>query len=120
MSSSFVSEPLVPLEASFDTRGMARGEPGLPQKFRWRKKEFVVAAVLEQWKDHGDCRNGSGERYVRKHGYRVRTTDGTVMNLYFQRSTGRGKLPTKRWWIHSMEPAPAHLAPFRPEPDEAA
>jgi hypothetical protein len=104
MPGSFVSEPIVPVEASFDPAGMARGEPGLPQKFRWRKKEFVVAEVLERWKEHGDCRHGSGERYVRKHGYRVRTTDGTVMKLYFQRSQGRGKLPTKsRWWIQSVE-----------------
>src|SRR5476651_1911931 len=103
MAASFISEPIVPVEASFDTGGMARGEPGLPQKFRWRKKEFIVEEVLERWKEHGDCRHGSGERYVRKHGYRVRTTDGTVMKLYFQRSAGLGKLPIKsRWWIHSV------------------
>ena len=101
---SFVSEPITPVDGSFDPAAMARGEPGLPCQFRWRKKEFIVAEVLERWKEHGDCRNGSGERYVRKHGYRVRTTDGTVMNLYFQRSQGRGKLPAKsRWWIQSIE-----------------
>jgi len=104
MPSSFISEPILPVEASFDTSGMARGEPGLPRKFRWRQKEFMVEEVLEQWKEHGDCRHGSGERYVRKHGYRVRTTDGAVMKLYFQRSAGRGKLPiTSRWRIQSIE-----------------
>ena len=104
MPSSFISEPILPIEASFDTSGMARGEPGLPQKFRWLKKEYIVAEVLEKWKDHGDCKHGSGERYLRKHLYRVRTTEGTVMNLYFQRSQGRGKLPAKsRWWIQSIE-----------------
>jgi phosphoribosylglycinamide formyltransferase-1 len=103
MAKSFVSEPIVPLEASFDTSGMARGEPGLPHKFRWRGKEFEVAEVLAQGRDHGDCRNGSGERYVRKHNYRARTTDGTIMNLYFQRSVGRGRLPAARWWIQSLE-----------------
>ena len=120
MPTSFVSEPIVPLEASFDTRGMARGEPGLPQKFRWRKKEFVVATVLEQSKGHGDCRHGSGERYVRKHSFRIRTTDGTVMNLYFQRSTGRGKLPANRWWIHSIESLPENVIPFRAGTSDAA
>jgi hypothetical protein len=104
MPCSFVSEAIVPVDASFDTGGMAQGEPGLPQRFRWRKNEYAVAEVLERWKEHGDCRHGSGERYVRKHGYRVRTTNGTAMNLYFQRSAGRGKLPAKsRWWIHSIE-----------------
>jgi len=110
MPGSFISEPIVPVEASFDTGGMARGEPGLPQKFRWRKKEFVVAEVLERWKEHGDCRHGSGERYVRRHGYRVRTADGTVMKLYFQRSQGRGKLRARsRWWIQSIEDCAANV-----------
>jgi len=105
MPSSFVSEPILPVKASFDPAGMACGEPGLPHKFRWRKKEFVVAEVLEQWKEHGDCTHGSGERYVRKHGYRVRTTDGTVLRLYFQRSFGRAHPTRQRWWIQSIENA---------------
>jgi len=101
---TFVSEPITVIDASFDPAGMAIGEPGLPQKFRWRKKEFAVAAVLDKWKEQGDCAHGSGERYVRKHGYRIRTTDGNVFRLYFQRSFGRGRFTTKnRWWIHSME-----------------
>jgi hypothetical protein len=110
MALSFISEPIVPLEASFDTGGMARGEPGLPNHFRWGKNEFTVAEVLETWKEHGNCRNGSGERYVRKHGYRIRTTDGTLMKIYFQRSVGRGKLGAKRWWIHSLEETSAVLS----------
>jgi hypothetical protein len=104
MASTFVSEPLVPLDASFDTGLMAQGEPGLPHQFRWRKKEWQVAQILESWKEHGDCAHGSGERYVRKHVYRVRTTEGPVLRLYFQRSFGRGKFRTaSRWWVHSIE-----------------
>jgi len=104
MPASFISEPILPVEAAFDANAMARGEPGLPQKFSWRRREFIVAEVLERWKEHGDCQHGSGERYVRKHGYRVRTADGITMSLYFQRSQGRGKLPAKsRWWIQSIE-----------------
>jgi hypothetical protein len=104
MPRSFISEPIFPVAASFDTRGMAQGEPGLPQKFHWRNNEYFVAEVLERWKDHGDCRHGSGEHYLRKHGYRIRATDGTIMSLYFQRSVGRGKFPARsRWWIQSIE-----------------
>ena len=106
MPASFVSEPITPREGSFDTAGMARGEPGLPRQFRWRKKEYVVAEVLEQGREHGDCSNGSGERYVRRHTYRVRTADGTLFRLYFQRSFGRGKFQARRrWWVQSMEAA---------------
>ena len=76
------------------------------------KKEYVVADVLETWKEHGDCRHGSGERYVRKHGYRVLTAGGAVLRLYFQRSQGRGKLPSKsRWWVHSIEGCAGDVPP---------
>jgi len=104
MPNSFVSEPIIPVAGTFDMAGMSRGEPGLPGKFRWRGREFAVAQELERWREHGDCRNGSGERYVRKHGYRVRTEDGSILRVYFQRSVGRGKLsPKARWWLHSIE-----------------
>jgi hypothetical protein len=107
MPVSFVSEPITPLEGSFDPAMMARGKPGLPHKFRWRKEEWEVVELLGSWKEHGDCAHGSGERYVRKHGYRVRTTDGTIFQIYFQRSFGRGKFRmNSRWWIYSMERKP--------------
>jgi hypothetical protein len=111
VATSFISEPIVPVGVSFDTGGMAMGEPGLPHVFRWRREEFVVAEVLEKWKEHGDCRHGSGERYVRKFGYSIRTTRGLKMKLYFQRSVGRGKLPVRsRWWIQSVESCAGNIA----------
>ncbi len=104
MPVTFVSEPIRPLDQSFDTRGMARGEPGLPVRFRWRKRDYEIMEILDQWKDHGDCTHGSGERYVRKHGYRVRTTDGTIFRLFFKRTFGRGQFRiANRWWVQSIE-----------------
>ena len=103
MPGTFISEPLTP-EASFDTLAMARGEPGLPAKFRWRGRELVVAEVLEAWKEHGDCNHGSGECYLRKHCYRIRTADGMVLRIHFQRSFGKSRA-TARWWLHSIEEA---------------
>lgn len=102
MAISFVSEVLSPLGAGFDTAAMARGEPGLPEKFRWRDRELVVAEVLETWRDYGNCTHGSGERYLRKHGFRVRTEDGLVLRLTFQRSFGRARVGA-RWWLQSIE-----------------
>lgn len=103
-SSTFVSEPLTPLNASFDTHHMAQGEPGMPHQFRWRKQEWEVAEVLETWREHGDCTHGSGERYVRKHGYRIRTTTGLVLKIYFQRKYGKTqRKEVSRWWVFSIE-----------------
>jgi len=105
MSVTFISEPITP-DVSFDPLAMSRGEPGLPAKFRWRGRDWIVAEVLETSKGYGDCKHGSGERYVRRHSFRLRTTDRHVLNVYFQRSFGRAR-KTARWWLQSIEePAP--------------
>jgi phosphoribosylglycinamide formyltransferase-1 len=102
MPEIFLSEPMTPVGESFDASRMAMGEPGLPQKFRWRKKQWEVAEVLEQWKEHGDCTHGSGERYLRRHVYRIRTSEGPILKIYFQRSGGkRGR--RARWFVLGME-----------------
>jgi hypothetical protein len=107
MPATFISEPITP-DASFDPLAMARGEPGLPERFRWRGREWIVAEVLETSKEYGDCKHGSGERYVRRHCFRLRTTNGHVLRIYFQRSFGRARA-SARWWLQSLE-----------EPDAAA
>lgn len=92
-----------PARGSFDPMRMSRGEPGVPESFRWRGKEIKIVEVLETWKEFGDCRHGSGERYVRKHGFRLKTSDGAILNVYFQRSFGRGRMTKDRWWLRSIE-----------------
>ncbi len=95
---TFVSEPIVPLGGEFATARMAAGEPGVPRFFRWRKQEWEVAQILEGGREFGDCAHGSGERYVRRHVYRVRLTGGEVFVLAFQRSFGRGRFTRKNRW----------------------
>jgi phosphoribosylglycinamide formyltransferase-1 len=113
MPATFISEPLTP-DASFDPLAMSRGEPGLPAKFRWRKRELVVAEVLEVSRAYGDCKHGSGERYLRKHRFRVRTTEGAVLEIYFQRTLGKARAGA-RWWLQSIEEAgPAQAAALSP------
>lgn len=94
----FVSESIVPMELGASS---VIGEPALPVKFRWRKVEYEVAQVIERWKTTGACRHGSGERYVRRHWYRVLTTDGSEMKIYFERQPRLGQ-NKKRWWLASV------------------
>ncbi len=101
---SFVSEPLRPERGTFDATAMGAGAPGMPQRFFWRKRELVVSEILERWKDYGDCKHASGERYVRRHNFRLRTADGQIVRVYFQRSFGRGKA-SARWWLYGVEEA---------------
>jgi hypothetical protein len=98
----FVSEPVSPVPGSFGTSPLASGEPGVPLRFVWRGVEYQVTRVLETWKTTGPCRNGSGERYVRRHWFRVETADGSRMELYFDRQA-RTSRKFERWWLATVE-----------------
>ncbi len=102
-----ISESITPVLNKMDVAAMTRGEPGLPKKFIWRGKEYEVAELIERWKDTGPCWSGSGERYVRKHWFRIITTDGLVMKLYFERQARSSAERKKRWWLHSVTGSPS-------------
>jgi hypothetical protein len=100
MKDSFIGEALKPEGVSFSTGAMATGRPGLPRSFRWRKEDIPVLEVVEEWKDAGDCRHGSGERYVRRHWFRIRTTKQREMKIYFERQARSSG--GSRWRLYSL------------------
>ena len=102
MSEEFVSEPIKPVEGTFDAAAMSRGEPGLPGRFIWRDKEYTVADVLEVWKEQGPCESGGPEQYLRKHWYRIRTGDGLIMTIYFERQPRSKSQNKMRWWLYTI------------------
>ena len=61
---------------------MSRGEPGLPGGFSWRQETYTIQRVMSRWKSSGTDR---GERYLRRHWYRIQTTTGEYMTVYCQR-----------------------------------
>ena len=105
MKKHFIGEAIEPAAETLDNRRMARGEPGLPKRFRWRGEEHEVAEVLESWRQTGPCTSGSDEQYVRKHWYRIRTTAGAEMTLYFDRQARSARERKTRWWLHSASMA---------------
>ena len=86
----FISEPITPVPGTFDTRSIARGEPGLPQRFTWRGDEYTVTEVVSV-----------GEVYLRRHGWEVRTDTGHAMKLYFERQKNR-KNAKARWFVYTV------------------
>lgn len=104
----FVSEPITPRRGTFDTAAMARGEPGLPTGFEWRSQWFDVVECLERAKQSGpEIGRLDGERYLRRHTYRLRMSDGSIWSVYFIRHTPRSGSRTRRWFLHSLE-RPGH------------
>ena len=98
-SDEFISEPVDPVPGTADTAGMSRGEPGLPQRFVWRGREYEVASVESTWKTSTPS---SGEMYLRRHWYRVRTAGGEQMTLYCERQAKNRKRPQRRWWLYTV------------------
>ncbi len=110
-AAEFVGEPLLPVSGTADTKAMSRGEPGLPGRFVWRERTYEVAAVVATWKTSGPCHSGSGERYLRRHWYRVLARPAeaggreAVMTVYCERQARSAKRPKARWFAYTVEPA---------------
>ena len=111
MREELISERLIPVMDSVDSRRVVIGAPLLPTRFIWRGVEYAVAAVLEEWKETGPCHHGSGERYVRKHWLRVRMAGGEEMKIYFERQARSSRERKCRWWLYTVA---------RPEGSQAA
>jgi hypothetical protein len=97
---AFIGEAIAPDDTSFSAPAMATGQPGLPRTFSWRGEKFSVLEVLEEWRECGNCRHGSGERYVRKHWFRIQTTENLEMRIYFERQGRSSGGP--RWRLYSI------------------
>ncbi len=102
MQDEFVSEPIKPVEGTFDSAGMARGEPGLPGRFVWRDTEYAVAEILEKWQELGRCKSGSSEQYLRKHWFKIKCSDGLEMTIYFERQPRAKRQNKTRWWLYTV------------------
>lgn len=102
--SEFISETIQPNAGSGDVKAMARGLAGLPTGFTWRERSYRIRDVLAEWKQSEHCHHRrNGERYYKKHYYRVRVDTGETMTLYVIRHTKAGENPRNRWRLFSIE-----------------
>jgi hypothetical protein len=112
MKESLISEPIEPLMDDLADRSFVVGEPILPARFRWRGVEYRIDAILESWKEYSDGSRSMPERYLRKHWFHVRASDGSTMKIYFERSVRSKGAARARWWLFTVVP-PEDAAPPR-------
>lgn len=113
----FISEPIKPDPATADADAMARGLAGLPVGFTWRDRHYEIANVLEDWKkSEAEGGKAAGERYYRKHYYRIRTACGSEMTIYFVRRVKLGESQRQRWWLYSLRPGGGESTKPAPNP----
>ena len=102
-SEEFISEEIKPDASTFNAHALIGGAPTMPKTFTWRGEAFEVGAVLETWKETGPAREAGNTQYLRKHWFRIRTTSGQVMKIYFERSARSAKQRKTRWWLYTRE-----------------
>jgi hypothetical protein len=95
-----VLEAVTPEPGSFDAAAMARGVPGVPRRFAWRGRTYVVAAVLGGRRETENYSGTPRDTYAKRHVVRVRTESGEVMVLSATRGTP-GRAP--RWILREIE-----------------
>ena len=102
----FICEPLTPAPGSADIAAMAKGEPGLPERFTWRDCEDRIAGLIEKWNSYGSCKSSSRskEMYLRRHWYKVLTDPPMIMTIYCDRQAKNRAKPKSRWFVHTVEP----------------
>lgn len=97
----FISEPITPAPGTADARAMGRGEPGLPTRFTWRDTEYTVAEVINVSKS-SSREGGTGDLYLRRHWYTIRTTSGDIMTLYCERQARDRQRAKSRWFLYTL------------------
>ncbi len=96
-----------------DARRVVVGEP-VPSRRDFHGADMCRITpwveMLEEWKESGPCTHGSGEMYVRKHWYRIRTSGGDEMKIYFERKARSAREVKKRWWLYTLTPRGSRVA----------
>lgn len=97
MAKHFISEAIEPEHGAFDTTPMSRGEPAVPRLFFWRGEQLVVSAVDRTWRS---TKHDRGDDYLAKHWFEIKTTDGRLATIYFERHPRKHEA---RWWLYTIE-----------------
>ena len=79
------------------------GDIKAPVSFRLEGREYEILEVLEYWPDHGYGRTPPKRArwYHRRHRnyYRVKTAEGEIYELYYDRGTGLEHQEFKKWFL---------------------
>jgi len=79
------------------------GDVKVPVSFRLDDHEHIITEVMESWPDHGFGRSAAGrKRWWQRHHrnyFRVKTTDGEVYEMYYDRGTSLDHPELKKWFL---------------------
>ncbi len=101
------------IEVAFETPPLLSKRPGAPQGFSWEGAEHVVVEVLSEWMDYrrkGKASKNMREAHLRsaerrgswgvgRFYFRVRTNQGRVFDLYYDRAPRTAADRAGRWFL---------------------
>lgn len=108
--SRFIAEPIT---VSFNTPLAMSKKPTCPDRFTWGRDTFEIAEMLAEWRDYGRrgrmARNMQpqhaaiaeqrGSWGVGRFYFKVRTTDGRVFELYYDRAPKDADNRQGNWYL---------------------
>ena len=80
------------------------GEVKIPISFRLGDREYVIAEIIETWHDYGFGKSPLRRKrwWLRRHRnyYRVKTTEGKIFEIYYDRGTKPEYAERKKWFLY--------------------
>jgi len=80
------------------------GTVKVPVSFRLDDREYVIADILEAWYDYGfgksPLRRKSWRQRRHRNYYRVKTSEGEVFEIYYDRGTKLEYPERKKWFLY--------------------
>jgi hypothetical protein len=79
------------------------GEVRVPVSFRLDEREYLITDILDSWHDYGFGKSPARRRrwWQRHHRtyYRVKTTEGDIFEIYFDRGTKLDQVKRNMWFL---------------------
>ena len=84
---------------------MTDGEVKAPAVFVLDQHRYVISQIVQEWQDHGFGPSASGRRkrwWERRHRnyYLVKTSDGELFEIYYDRSANLNHPELRKWYAH--------------------
>jgi len=79
-------------------------EVQVPASFRLGDQEYVISQILDAWHDYGFGRSPLRHKkwWQRRHRnyYRIKTTQGEIFEIYFDRGTSLKHPEYRKWFLY--------------------
>jgi hypothetical protein len=107
----FIAEPI---EVRYDQPPALEKKPGCPDAFVWRGKTYRLVEKISEWHDyhrrgrmarnmqpaHATVAESRGSWGVGQDYYRVRTSDGRIFDIYFDRAPKSADDRKGSWYLY--------------------